>query len=773
MSRWIPAAAVASLAVAAGLIVVAASVDDDHTTTPRDDQQTEQRRGAQAATWRNVRIGGGGFVTGIVFNRSEPDLIYARTDIGGAYRWHEKRQRWIPLLDSVGWDTWGYSGVASLATDPIDPDRVYAAVGTYTNDWDPGGGAVLRSADRGETWRTTELPFKLGGNMPGRGMGERLAVDPNDNSVLYLGAPSGHGLWRSTDFGATWHEVASFPNPGDYVLNPDDNGGYESDVIGVTWVTFDPRSGRPGSRTQDIYVGVADLQQSVYHSPDGGRTWEAVPGQPTGYLPHKGVLDEETGDLYIATSDNPGPYDGRDGEVWRYDTASGKWTDISPVPAGPDRYFGFSGLTVDRQNPGTVMVTAYSSWYPDTQIYRSTDSGETWTTAWEYGRYPERVKRYRLDAAAAPWLDFNQDPKPPEEAPKLGWMTESMEIDPFDPDRLMYGTGATLYGTTRLTHWDRDRTVTIRPMVTGLEETAVNDLASPPSGDASLLSALGDISGFRHTDLDRAPESMYSSPGFGTTTSLDFAERAPRTVVRVGSHVDGGESPTVGFSSDGGASWFAGRRPTQSAEGGTVAVAADGGSFVWSTANAGAFHTEGFRSSWTPARGLPDGARVEADRVDPDLFYGFHDGTFYASTDGGATFTASGAKGLPTKEDVRFAAAPGERGDVWLAGHGLWRSTDAGATFSRIDGVRAATIGFGKAAPGASYHALYTSAMVDGVRGIYRSDDTGETWVRVNDDAHQWAWTGDAITGDPRVYGRVYIGTNGRGIVYGDTAAVP
>ena len=107
------------------------------------------------------------------------------------------KQTVIPLLDHVVWDEWSHTGVLSLATDPVDPDNVYAAVGTYTNSWDPQNGAVLRSHDRGETWQRTMLPFKVGGNMPGRGMGERLQVDPNDNRVLYLGTESGNGLWRS------------------------------------------------------------------------------------------------------------------------------------------------------------------------------------------------------------------------------------------------------------------------------------------------------------------------------------------------------------------------------------------------------------------------------------------------------------------------------------------------------------------------------------------------------------------------------------------------
>lgn len=58
------------------------------------------------------------------------------------------------------------------------------------------------------------------------------------------------------------------------------------------------------------------------------------------------------------------------------------------------------------------------------------------------------------------------------------------------------------------------------------------------------------------------------------------------------------------------------------------------------------------------------------------------------------------------------------------------------------------------------------------MRGIFRSDDAGRTWIRINDDGHQYAWTGNTITGDPRIYGRVYFGTNGRGVMYGDRSDV-
>ncbi|MFI6794021.1 cellulose binding domain-containing protein [Streptosporangium canum] len=734
---------------------------------------------AEPYEWKNVRIDGGGFVPGIVFNQTEKNLIYARTDIGGAYRWEQASRSWTPLLDWVGWDRWGYNGVVSLATDPVETSRVYVAAGMYTNDWDPDNGAILRSADKGRTWQATALPFKLGGNMPGRGMGERLAVDPNDNAVVYLGAPDGNGLWRSTDKGVTWAKVASFPNPGNYAQDPSDPSGYLSHRPGVVWVTFDPSSATAGTRTQRIYVGVADKENTVYSSADAGVTWTRVAGQPTGYIAHKGVLDHAGHALYIATSDTGGPYDGGKGDVWKLDTVTGAWTRISPIPSSSaDDYFGYSGLTIDRRDPGTLMVATQVSWWPDVIFFRSTDAGATWTRIWDWASYPNRTFRYKMDISSSPWLTFGANPQPPETTPKLGWMTESLEIDPFDSNRMMYGTGATLYGTEDLLKWDTGGQFTIKPMVQGLEETAVLDLISPPSG-APLVSGLGDIGGFRHTDLAAVPPMMFTSPGFTSTTSLDYAETKPAVMVRAGSFTDA-DRPSdshVAFSTDGGANWFQGTEPGGIDEGGTVAAAADGSRFVWAPKGVAVHHSTGFGTSWTASTGIPTGAVVESDRVNPARFYGFGAGRFYTSIDGGASFAATAATGLPATGNVKFKAVPGREGDIWLAGgdtaaggtSGIWHSTDGGVSFTRLSGVTSAVnIGFGKAAPGRAYQALYAVATVGGMNGVFRSDDTGASWVRINDDRHRYGNMGEAVTGDPRVYGRVYLGTNGRGILYAD-----
>ncbi|MDQ7905361.1 cellulose binding domain-containing protein [Phytohabitans sp. ZYX-F-186] len=756
------AGALASV-LAAGVVAVVTQVAVS-TSTPASAAASDPYN------WKNVRIDGGGFVPGIVFNPTERNLIYARTDIGGAYRWDQAGQSWVPMLDWVGWDRWGYNGVVSLATDPVQTNRVYVAAGMYTNDWDPNNGAILRSTDKGNTWQTTALPFKLGGNMPGRGMGERLAVDPNRNSVLYLGAPSGNGLWRSTDYGATWSKVTNFPNPGNYVQSPGD--AYLGDNQGIVWVTFDKRSGTSGNATQTIYVGVADKENTVYRTTNGGTSWERVAGQPTGYIAHKGVLDTTGGFLYIATSDTGGPYDGAKGDVWKYNTATGAWTQISPIPSSSaDDYFGYSGLTIDRTNPNTIMVATQISWWPDAIFFRSTDGGATWTRIWDWTSYPNRSKRYTMDITSVPWLSLGANPQPPEETPKLGWMNESVEIDPFDGNRFMYGTGATIYGATNLKNWDTGGTVTIRPMVRGLEETAVLDLISPPSG-APLVSGLGDIGGFRHMNLDAVPPMMFQQPYFTSTTSLDYAETNPSIMVRSGNFTDS-DRPNdshVAFSTDGGANWFQGTEPGGINSGGTVAAAANGSRFVWAPGDSGiqVHYSVGYGNSWSASSGIPANAVVESDRVNPNKFYGVSNGTFYVSTNGGQSFTAA-ATGLPAS-GVKFKAVPGREGDIWLAGStGLFRSTNSGTSFAKISNVtEAVNVAFGKAAPGQSYQALFLVGTVDGVKGVYRSDDTAGTWLRINDNAHQYGNMGEALAGDPRIYGRVYLGTNGRGILYAD-----
>jgi len=697
-----------------------------------------QSPAAQPYSWHSVAIVAGGFISGIDFNPAAKDCLYARTDIGGAYRWDHTVGRWIPLLDWVSPADWTLTGVESIGVDPADASRVYLAVGMYTNSWS-GNGAILRSQDQGRTWKRTDLPFKNGSNEDGRSMGERLAVDPNDDSIVYFGTRN-NGLWRSGDYGATWSQVQTFP-----VLGRTDGGG-------VAGMFFDGSSGKHGAATPVVYACVCQDGPGLYKSVDAGVHWEPVVGQPgVGLLPHHALLTPG-GILYVSYTNALGPNGVSAGAVWKLDTKSGVWTDISPIKTGNPNASGYAGLAVDAEHPETVMVATIDRWNPGDTIFRTKDGGSTWT---DIG--PKSLR----DSSLSPYLNYGSP------MAKLGHWIGALAIDPFRPAHVLYGTGATLWATNDATQTDSDLPTHWTVGAAGIEETAVRALISPPSG-VHLISGVGDICGFLHDDFTvSAPDGMMV-PTMSSTSGIDFAAATPNVIVRVGSTVD---RKNGAISDNGGATWtlFV-SQPSGTRDGGSTAVSADGKTVVWSPNGARTSVSQDSGKSWTPCTGAPGNVQVVADRVDPTRFYAFdsRQGVLYVSTNGGTSFVVQ-AKGLASGGGI--SAVPGIPGDLWLSsGAGIFHSTDAGATFTKLASAEnGKELGFGKAAPGRTYPALYLAGSVDGLSGIFRSDNAGDSWVRINDDAHQYGGA-SLICGDPRVYGRVYIGTNGRGVLYADPA---
>jgi hypothetical protein len=707
--------------------------------------------------WKSVTIRGGGFVDGIVFSPVQKDLIYTRTDVGGAYRWDAPMNGWVPITDWVSHGNSNQLGIESIAADPVDANIVYLAAGMYITS---GIGVILRSTDRGTTFTTNTIGVPMGGNVDGRSMGERLAIDPNQTSTLYFGSRN-NGLMKSTDSGTNWSQVASFP-----VLGVLDRG--------LSFVTFDPRSGTQGSGSSTIYVGAADIAatSNLYVSKDSGSTWQVVPGGPSGQMPHHGVLNS-AGFLYLAynygaTAANygAGPNNITAGGIWKFNTSTGEWSDVTPNRGS----FGYGGVSVDRNNPDRVVVSTLDWWNPD-EIYLTSNAGTNWTAI-------GRSAKHNLKGAE--WLRWGQPGCPSVNS--AGWAGD-VEIDPFNSDHVMYITGQGVWGTNNASsatvsdvEWSfEDR---------NLEETVVTDIV--PSVHGAFLSCVGDIGGTRNESLDHpSATGMYSNPVSVSCSSLDFAAQNPDIVVRAGSANSANANKIGGYSKNNGQTWtpFA-ALPTgavvPTGAGGKLAVSADGTSIVWgvrsiippaTTASTAFANSVDFGATWTSITGLPSGSSIAADRKNPSKFYAYAYaggvGTVYVSTDAGKTFAAA-------PNTVTFAgrgvlrAVFGIEGDLWIpASTALYHSTESGANFAAVANVQNAyAVGFGMQAPGKTYPAVYLVGNVNDVYGIYRSDDAGATWTVISDAEHQFGWA-TYIAGDETIYGQVYVGTGGRGIIYG------
>ena len=682
-------------------------------------------------TWDSVAIGGGGFVSAVIPSRSEAGVVYARTDVGGAYRWDRAGARWLPLLDWVSDAETGFLGVDSLAIDPKNAAKIYLLAGI--NYQSGGKTAILRSADYGKTFTVTDVSaqFKTHGNGMGRQNGERLAVDPGSGNLLYAGTRA-NGLFRSGDAGASWTRMHSL----DVTTTP--NG------VGISFVLPDPSSVADGV-AQRLLVGVSrygSVGPNLYRSDDAGASFSPVSGAPAALMPQRAALDG-AGNVVLTFANGAGPHPDRSGsepmnrgQVWKYKLAGGGWTNITPAGVS----WPFAGVTVDRADAKRIVVSTINIYAPQgdaggDRIFISANGGASWTDVVARG--------FARDAAGVSWIAGHA----------IHW-AGSIEFDPFDSKALWVTSGNGVFKTANIdaapTTWRFD--------VKGLEETVPLDLVSIPGGP--LVSAIGDYDGFRHTDVSKY--AAIHKPSMGTTSGLDVAAANSAAMVRVGS--------AMYVSADQGASWT--RAPVINGAKGHVAMSATGGvilhspersSTTWRTVDAGA--------SWTTVAGLASsGLRPVADPVNANKFYAYDNGVLRVSLDGGASF-APAAKLAAGGSNV-LRAAPGREGDVWVAlyGGGLARSLDSGASFSTFANVSyCGAVGFGKAAAGAKYPTIFIWGTVAGVRGAFRSTDTGATWARINDDAHQYGGPGNAqfIMGDMNSSGVVYMSTAGRGIVYG------
>ncbi len=725
-------------------------------------------------TWNNVQINGGGYVPGVVFHPAEEGLTYIRTDVGGAYRLKSDQRSWTPLNDMFS----DYNDMGSIAIgiDADNANTVYVTGGLYTDVGWGGAASVFKSTNKGASW--TKLPLNsttvsgtnssvmksdgnmcLGGNGANRGTGNRFAVNGN---TVYLGTDQ-NGLLQSTNGGTSWTTVSQFSN-----------------TSGVSAVLFD----------KDDNVYAAPFAGGLYRS-SNGTAWTQIAGI-TGTV-FNASYNAESGVIWFTTNTNKATDHSETGggRVYKYTISSNTLSQITTLPAKGGKDYGYLGISVNPSDADQIFVSTGGWWKgsgssplngaafePHEEIFMTMDGGATWKPI---------LKGATFDVATA----YNAASNNPH------WIS-ALAVNPFDKDHVIFGTGYGVWSTFNATAATPEWFFTN----SGIEETKPLGFVSTKSG-APLVSVLGDIDGFYHSDLNIPPAARHKlengTSEAGTNYDIDYAGQNPDYMVRI--HKE--KNYFLGnYSEDGGATWknFTSNPPfvpneynaNVSGEDNYVAVSADGSAIVWNMNQYGVYYSTDNGATWTAsstAANLLAGFRPVADRVTAGTFYLYNpsNGTLYRSTNNGASWTAVNTS-LATGGDwgywaFRLFASPDNAGELWVTqgtngstGLNLWfgesqgikRSTDGGTTFSDVPGIiYASSIGFGKGTTD-GVSAVYAVGVENGSQplSVLRSDDSGSTWTRINDDAHSFGGI-TMVAGDPCVYSRVFLGTEGRGIITG------
>ncbi len=691
--------------------------------------------------WHNLYLGCEGYVVGMVIHPKNPNIMYTRSDVGGVYRLEADGKTWTPCSYLFGTENTSLSSMTTaIALDPNNENIVYAAQGMDRSDYKSDGVPydIMKSEDYGETWTRTGFYHVLAYQESREG-GEGMMVDPNNSNIMYIGTRD-DGLWKTEDACETYTYVDGVPHGTPYAENEHTGG--------IRIVLFDDQSPVIDGRTSVIYVSVDG--EGIYCSRDAGKTFTHMAGSPKCAMRMQVV----NGELYVAAGKfhmktNTPLYNSVQSGIFHYDGK--KWNDITPTLSSQR---GYASIAVNPKNPDMIFAFGDNFGTDRGPRVRSLDGGKTWES---------------LNNQFESWET-----------------TSSIQFDPRDNYESLIETWG--FGINRYWNLDGKKTEIQREdMSKGIEELCTQHIISVPSSDGVRLIIC---------EMDRGRSELWNleekgqilrNPKMGDATGSDYCAASPNFIMSAATVSRGSSGGNLLLTEDGGESWYASTGwntkilPMDAALSATLQE--NGYPVIMTiTANVadgkqkGIYRSLDYGKTWelsmatTAVNSFWDQGHtyIASDRVNGKMFY-FADsnGDFYTTYDAGETWELSST--FPgAGYDKTVKALPGSEKTVFYrdAGVGLYMSKDGGKRWHQFDFTKCTNYGFGKNKDGIEYASMYVFGVLNGVEGLYRSDDFGNTWERTTDPGNALDRAND-ITGDALTYGRVYVCKSGSGVVYG------
>lgn len=411
-------------------------------------------------TWKNMGLKHSEHIARILLDPRNPDIVYVASQ---GPLWAAGGDRGL-FKSTDGGKTWNCilkisenTGVTDVVMDPVNPDILYAA--SYQRRrhvWTliDGGpeSAIYKSTDAGQTWT------KLKKGLPDVDMGKiGLAVSPVSPNIIYAtieAAERKGGIFRSTDYGASWERMNDFDQTAMYygtiyadpkevnriylmntLIQVSDDGGKTLHPLGEKWKHVDSHAMWIDPKDTDYYLVGCD--GGIYESYDRGKTWSfksnlpvtqfydvtvdnSYPfyhvyggtqdnnslGGPSQTFSESGIVNSDWyvtagGDGFHSRVDPVDPdivySESQYGGLVRYNRLTGQIIGIQPVPSkgeAPLRWNWDSPLIISPFSHTTLYFAA-------NKLFKSTDRGNSWTEI--SGDLTRQIDRNRLKVMGRVW----------------------------------------------------------------------------------------------------------------------------------------------------------------------------------------------------------------------------------------------------------------------------------------------------------------------------------------------------------------------------------
>ena len=572
------------------------------------------------------------------------NTIYRSDDAGES--WEQLPTKNFPNLHHV----------ESLAIDPRTPETIYA--GTF---WLP-----YKTTDGGQTWKSIR-----------NGMiddSDIFAIDINPRDANHIIASACSGIYESKNAGESWRKVQGIPSQsrrtrailqhpsvGGIVFAGTTEGFWRSDKGGDadSWMVTTSRQLEINSiavhpsRPDMVYIGTNNY--GVMVSNDGGKSFTPTNGGFSGRFAYAILPDWETPNRIYASTINTATGGGflfvsnDNGESWR-----------PSMRSMPSRLITYA-IVQDTRDANLLYLGT------NLGVYRSIDRGATWAPVWSPTESEKKKAPAKKTAKArAPQSKSRRTPAPGQETvvqAQQALLDAGYHLG--EPDGKM-GTATT--ASVKKFQTDRHLPVTGKLDAITLAALGIGNGTGPASAERSNLILADAVNTLVHTvDPETQQPGYLAATNTGLYRTLDpnkgwqkmsYGSFDPRTT-SISNNLKTPETIWVGTPSSG------------------VLVSRDSG------------------ETWRQVQGVPTDMPVNTvvqDPQRPDYIYVGTKQTIFLSHDGGQTWSRRGGN-LPFGDFTSILVNPRNGDEIFVGnayqisevGGGVYRSTDAGKTWARID----------------------------------------------------------------------------------------